>query len=198
MNWFVLFSILLQCHQANPLATPAMEPPATDFLILGGSERIGTAAATHILLRKPGSNVILAGRDNARGKEAVAEVIRECMQRKAPADTASVEYVATRVSFRLLDWRDTASLKASVSECDCLIHTAGPYLNEKPLPLAVAIASERCRAYVDVSDPLDYLGESLSMSNEASKSGTTALIAAGAFPGLSNGEFALQFKFRSL
>ena len=94
--------------------------------------------------------------------------------------------VAPRASFRVLDWKDTATLQTAVSECDCLIHTAGPYLNEKPLPLSAAIASQRCKVYVDISDPLDFLDESLAMSDAAANSGASALLAAGAFPGMSN------------
>ena len=39
---------------------------------------------------------------------------------------------------------------------------------------------------MDVSDPLSYLEQSLLMFDEAKKSNVTAMIAAGAFPGMSN------------
>jgi hypothetical protein len=39
---------------------------------------------------------------------------------------------------------------------------------------------------VDVSDPLDYLEDSLQLSEKVKASGTSALLAAGAFPGMSN------------
>lgn len=40
--------------------------------------------------------------------------------------------------------------------------------------------------YVDLSDPLDFLEDALSMSSRAERAGTSAMVAAGAFPGLSN------------
>ena len=40
--------------------------------------------------------------------------------------------------------------------------------------------------YVDLSDPLDFLEDALSMSSRAARAGTSAMVAAGAFPGLSN------------
>ena len=49
-----------------------------------------------------------------------------------------------------------------------------------------AIASTRCKAYVDVSDPLDFIDASLAMNDAAKESGTSALLASGAFPGMSN------------
>jgi saccharopine dehydrogenase-like NADP-dependent oxidoreductase len=40
--------------------------------------------------------------------------------------------------------------------------------------------------YADLSDPLEYLTSALSMSEEARQAGTAAVVAGGAFPGLSN------------
>lgn len=40
--------------------------------------------------------------------------------------------------------------------------------------------------YVDLSDPLEFLEEAQSMSSQAADAGTSAMVAAGAFPGLSN------------
>jgi hypothetical protein len=70
---------------------------------------------------------------------------------------------------------------------DCVIHTAGPYHDRPtPVPLNLTIATG-CKVYVDVSDPLDFLRASLAQNETAFKLGTTtALVAAGAFPGMSN------------
>ena len=181
---FILISAHLLYDAANALVSSNSGCEPTTFLILGGSGRIGTAAATHLLLRKKGAKIILAGRDHQRGQLAVAEVLREYSIRKRPS--LQDDRLSSRVSFSCFDWKDEASLQTATSKCDCVIHTAGPYLNEKPLPLLAAITSQKCRAYVDVSDPLDFLDESLSMSQAAVDSGTSALIAAGAFPGMSN------------
>ena len=58
-------------------------------------------------------------------------------------------------------------------------------MDERPTPLRAAI-DMGCKAYIDVSDPLDFLELSLDMDSDAKDSGTSALLAAGAFPGMSN------------
>lgn len=84
-------------------------------------------------------------------------------------------------------WDESSkSLKELVDSADCLIHTAGPYLDQNPVPLKLAIGSKKCQVYVDVSDPLEYLEKSLLMKEKAQASSLTALVAAGAFPGMSN------------
>ena len=81
---------------------------------------------------------------------------------------------------------ELSQVQPLANQADCLIHCAGPYLNQQPVPLQAAIASTRCKAYVDVSDPLDFLDASLQLSNKAADAQTTCLVCAGAFPGMSN------------
>jgi hypothetical protein len=150
-------------------------------VILGGTGRIGTAVAIHLLRRDENCHVVLVGRRPR--PEAVQEVLEEA---------SSSKYVAAntkdRVSFCQLKtvWEESLEFQQLVDSCDCLIHTAGPYLDQTPVPLQLAIKSPRCHAYVDVSDPLPYLEDSLRLSQEAQSSNLTALVAAGAFPGMSN------------
>lgn len=161
---------------SSSAAGAAGEAAGRKFVVLGGTGRIGTAVASHLLLRSPRSRIVLVGRDDKRGADAVAEVLGE-----HPA------VAPESVSFSRCDWRsDDGLLRSIVASCDCLIHTAGPYLDERPTPLRAAIDSPGCAAYVDVSDPLDYLDMSLEMGGDAKASGTSALVAAGAFPGMSN------------
>jgi hypothetical protein len=68
---------------------------------------------------------------------------------------------------------------------DCVIHTAGPYIDCRPVVLKAAIAA-KVPVYVDVSDPLPYLEQCILLSSKALSSNTTALLAAGAYPGMSN------------
>jgi NAD(P)-dependent dehydrogenase (short-subunit alcohol dehydrogenase family) len=147
-------------------------------VILGGAGRIGSAVAIHLLRRDPQCEVVLVGRRQSQGQAAIQEVLEECSNKAA----------TERVSFSQLDtvWKESKELQELVDSADCLIHTAGPYLDQKPIPLKLALKSQRCRAYVDVSDPLSYLEHSLLMSDEAKASNLTALVAAGAFPGMSN------------
>jgi hypothetical protein len=154
------------------------------FVILGGTGRIGTAVASHLLRRAPdGSRVVLVGRDECRGRDAVREVLDEnpVVARKEEDEEEGVV-----VTFRKCDYRNDVELRDIVSGCTCLIHVAGPYLDENPTPLRAAIDDPTCRAYVDVSDPLEYIEKSLAMDDDAISSGTSALLAAGAFPGMSN------------
>ena len=67
----------------------------------------------------------------------------------------------------------------------CVIHTAGPYSERLPTVLDACI-DHKIPVYVDVSDPVEFLESSLERHQSAIESGTTAILAAGAFPGMSN------------
>jgi hypothetical protein len=142
-------------------------------VILGGTGRIGTAVATHLLQRAPNYHIELVGR-RPSGQAAIDEILTDCP--------------TARISYRQVEsvWQKSSDLMDVINHADCVIHTAGPYLDQKPIPLELAIASECCRAYVDISDPLPFLETSLLMDSKAKASNTVALVAAGAFPGLSN------------
>ena len=131
--------------------------------------------SSHLLLRAPKSQIILVGRDSDRGYNAVQEVCNEHPNTN------------NNISFQKCEWRNDKELRALIadSSTSCLIHTAGPFLDEKPTPLQAAIELG-CQAYIDVSDPLDYLEESQLMNDDAKDSNCSALLAAGAFPGMSN------------
>jgi len=76
-------------------------------------------------------------------------------------------------------------LSEKSSDTTCLIHTAGPYADRSPTVLDACI-DWKIPVYVDVSDPLDFLDASKERHGKAVAAGTTAVLAAGAFPGLSN------------
>ena len=170
----------LQRHDEVPSPQPS-SPPTTRIVILGGTGRIGTAVAIHLLQRDETCEVVLVGR-RPRPK-AIEEVIQESSESSSSSST-----IRQRVSFQSLStvWEASPELETLVNNTDCLIHVAGPYLDQKPIPLDMAIQSPRCKVYVDVSDPLPYLETSLLKKEEAQRSNLTALVAAGAFPGLSN------------
>ena len=97
--------------------------------------------------------------------------------------------VQDRVQFVRVDnvWdiNDPTLRQVVETGCDCLMHTAGPFLDREPTPLRLAVECQ-CPVYIDVSDPIPFLEKSLLESSKAVESGTTALLAAGAFPGMSN------------
>lgn len=146
---------------------------APKIVILGGTGRIGSAVASHLLTQRPDLSVYLAGRSAERGAAAVAEVKGET------SSEASVQ-------FEPLDYRDAASLRATLEDVSAVVHTAGPYAGETPDVLKAAI--EKCvPCYVDLSDPLEYLDAAKALGRQLSDSSETlGLCAGGAFPGLSN------------
>jgi len=147
-------------------------------VIIGGTGRIGTAVAAHLLqISSQSLHVVLAGRDPVRGAAAVEEVSGDAAD--AIASSRSI------VGYEMLDWRKAQDLAAALAGTAILIHTAGPYAGEKPLVLKAAIDSG-IPVYVDLSDPVDYLNTAKSLDAVAQGAGTLALCAAGAFPGLSN------------
>lgn len=139
---------------------------APRVLIVGGTGRVGTAVASH-LVERAAASVVLAGRDASRGKHAVAEVVSE---------------TNGDVVFEQMDFRDGL---VGLSSYDAVVHVAGPFYDPNPCVLRHCI-SAGVPVYVDVSDPLDYVAKAAAMSTAAEMAGTTALICAGAFPGMSN------------
>jgi saccharopine dehydrogenase-like NADP-dependent oxidoreductase len=78
--------------------------------------------------------------------------------------------------------------KVLLKDVTCVIHTAGPYCSDERSPTVLdAVIAEKIPVYVYVSDPIPFLEASpLAKNEEAIESQTTALCAAGAFPGMSN------------
>ena len=153
----------LICTLCCTALTAALAP---SVLVVGGTGRIGTAVAIHLLQRRPELQVILAGRSAERGTAATAEVAAEA------ADCGFLE----------LDYRDAAAMRKACDGIDAVVHVAGPFVGKNKLePLKAAIASET-PVYVDVGDPLEYIDEAKQL--DARK--TSALLCAGAFPGFSN------------
>ena len=67
---------------------------------------------------------------------------------------------------------------------DACVHTAGPFFSG-PNVLKACIKTNT-KVYVDVADPVPYLAEALQFHETARSAGTLAMVAGGAFPGLSN------------
>jgi len=91
----------------------------------------------------------------------------------------------SRFAFVQLDWRDRAALAAALEGVLAVVHTAGPYAGEAPDVLRAAIGAS-VPVYVDLSDPVPYLRAARTLDASARASGTLAMCAGGAFPGLSN------------
>lgn len=174
-RYYVLALIFTVIH-ALTAPTPETGTGRTRYVILGGTGRIGTAVAIHLLQRDRRCEVALVSRRVNPNEKAVAEVLDES---QADPSRVSIAYLPNV-------WEPSTDLQDLIDQADCLIHTAGPYLDRMPVPLDMALQSPRCRGYVDVADPLPYLEASLLKFHDAQKANLTALVAAGAFPGLSN------------
>ena len=132
-------------------------------LVIGGTGRIGCPTP------HKRASASRSGRSEERGRAAAAEVARD-------SGGAAPE-------FRCCDWTSASSLAAAVRGFDAVVHTAGPFSNSPPVVLEAAIAAS-VPAYVDLSDPVEYIDQALAMGPSCTE--TVALTAAGAFPGLSN------------
>ncbi|CAK0867393.1 unnamed protein product [Prorocentrum cordatum] len=164
----------------SPSNPSLASPRPVRVLVVGGTGRIGTVVAAHLLLHARGrlgrrAELLLAGRDARRGREAVEEVLALVAGGCEPP----------LCSFRQLDWQDGAAVREAAGGCAAVVHTAGPYLDAPHTVLEAAIA-RGVPVYADVGDPLEYLDAGLELSGAAQQSGTRAVMAAGAFPGLSN------------
>jgi len=153
-------------------------------LLLGGTGRIGTAVASHLI--RPGQDasapplrVVLAGRSTPRGNAAVQEVVQDAGGNDAVAEGHAVEFME-------LDYKDAGALRGALRSggFSAVVHTAGPF--DVGVGVLAACIEEGVPAYCDVADPLEYIEEALALSEKAKASGTLALVASGAFPGLSN------------
>ena len=177
-------TVLLILTVGAVTALSAVSSSHNNVVILGGSGRIGTAIATHLIRRSsalPSSTgkIILVGRNAEQGQQSVQEVRDAASEFSSDGNSFEVEFQS------ISDVWDSKQLSPLFHDAAAVIHTAGPYHNRYPIPLRTAIETN-VPVYVDVSDPLHYLDSSLELNEDAISSGTKALIAAGAFPGMSN------------
>lgn len=185
--WLLLLCSISDTHIRGGrfLVVSALAPSPKDprrrrcFVLLGGTGKIGTAVASHLLLRAPDSQVVLVGRRNI--DEAVNQVLSSSLHCQHEQG-ASVQGVQVDDVWNA---ENDATLQGLFAKADCVIHTAGPFLDQTPSTLKLAM-QYKVPVYVDVSDPLAFLERSLLQNTTAAAAGTTALLAAGAFPGMSN------------
>ena len=192
----------------NSLDTPASSS-SSRFVILGGTGKIGTAVAAHLSHRissspqpLPECEIVLVGRKPSSGRnnddnECFLGALREINEllELSSSGKAIDESLLPKISYEFVPdvWEQSAldEILLGGSDSDsgpvsCVIHTAGPYADrEGPIVLDACI-DFKIPVYVDVSDPIDFLDDSLKRHESAVASGTTAILAAGAFPGMSN------------
>lgn len=190
-------------NNVNPKSTSSSSSSSastkkrTTFLIIGGTGKVGSAVAKHLLQRQPNAHIILSGR-RPLNEHQMNKVLQELQQEPQminnndEADTGIIEYVCqdfdqtihTTTSSNTVNTSDWVHIFKGV---DCIIHTAGPYIDCIPRVLEVAIQTQ-VPVYIDVSDPLPYLEHGISYNHHIALqlNTTTAILAAGAYPGMSN------------
>ncbi|KAG7337463.1 KR domain containing protein [Nitzschia inconspicua] len=192
-TYLLLFVVVVIGWIAQLVSSLSTSPAVqyNTFVILGGAGKIGTAVAAHLCRRSPGCTIVLTGRrPSQEGRKAIQEV--EELLVKTEEDKRFLSKLHYEHVRDIWDPHDISILKDLFEqyETSCVIHTAGPYADRSPTVLDAAIAAG-VPAYVDVSDPIPFLENSLKRHDKAVKSQTTALCAAGAFPGMSN-VFAME------
>eukprot|EP00954_Amorphochlora_amoebiformis_P007904 611063-Amorphochlora_amoeboformis.AAC.1 len=127
-------ALLLASLNLTSAREPRIQPGrnGAKVLLLGGTGRIGTVVAMHLLSRSPDIQVVLAGRNEGKGRAAVEE-IRSGGEGKARnqsllrgwREEIPANIPKDRVQFQRLDWRDSKSLASALqNEVDAVVHTA--------------------------------------------------------------------------
>ncbi len=133
-------------------------------LIIGGCGRIGRNIAKDILAHTD-AEVTITGRNSH-----LAE--------------AALEQLGSKVQFQVLDLSNPEQLNAAVAKADLVVHSAGPFHHREAKVLRTCI--EQGVNYTDVSDERHFTQKALALHAAAEKSGITAIINTGVFPGISN------------
>lgn len=191
-------------------ATPATNLDgvlSSRFVVLGGTGKIGTAVAAHLSHElsslasneengASGCEIVLVGRrpssgDNNDYFEGALEEIEELLA--LSNDEKSNISLRPKITYECVPdiWEKGALDPVLLGSCvsgpvTCVLHTAGPYADRSEPTVLDACIDFKIPVYVDVSDPVEFLETSLERHESAIASGTTAILAAGAFPGMSN------------
>ena len=176
----------------NPASTSSSR-----FVVLGGTGKIGTAVATHLSHRissspqpLPECEIVLVGRkpgeENDYLNGALSE-INDLLELSSPGSSKDTSMLP-KITYKCVPdvWAPGALDEILLDGASCVIHTAGPYADRVGPVVLDACIDFKIPVYVDVSDPIDFLEDSLQRHESAIASGTTAILAAGAFPGMSN------------
>lgn len=133
-------------------------------LALGGAGAMGRAALMSVADRPPWSHLTIADRDEMGARDVAAAL---------PAATG-----------RRVDATDSEELRELLAEHDVVVSTIGPYYRFGDSVLALAI--EAGTHYIDICDDWQPTQTMLGRNADAVAADVTAVIGAGASPGMSN------------
>jgi saccharopine dehydrogenase-like NADP-dependent oxidoreductase len=128
-------------------------------LILGGQGRIGRSVAEDILTHT-NAHVTITGRTQ---KQIVSQ---------------------PNLQFLVLDLAEIKRLREAIKDTNLVIHCAGPFHHRDETVLKICL--EEKVNYIDVSDHRSFYQKLILYREDAIKSGVTAILNTGVFPGISN------------
>jgi len=134
------------------------------ILILGGRGRIGNSVAQDLLAHTKAKITVT-------GRQVTPEV-------------TAIQKTQPQVQFLALDLADQEKLKQTIASHDLVIHCAGPFVYRDASALKTCI--ETGVNYLDVSDNRAFTRKALAYREVAERSGVTAIVNTGIFPGISN------------
>jgi hypothetical protein len=120
-------------------------------------------------------DIVIAGRNRARGEKIVTELARN-----------GSAHTQTSFTFEPVDIDDEFALSRSISKCDLVIHAAGPFQRRSRVGEVLKAAIRASVNYMDVCDDLTHAKECKTLDQAASDAGVSAWISTGIYPGLSN------------
>ncbi|CAM9602417.1 unnamed protein product [Discosporangium mesarthrocarpum] len=145
-------------------------------IVIGGSGRVG--GSTVRALRQLGGKeleLLVGGRSQ--------ENFHRSRERWRTLREGNEEDDYSNIGFCTVDLEDSSSLKAALSGCDLVVHTAGPFQRKQnPEVLKAAIASKV--DYVDVCDDARLAQVAKELGGAANDAGVSATISAGIWPGV--------------
>lgn len=144
----------------------SIEQRPARVLALGGVGIMGRVAVKTLLQGNAVSKMVIADR-NFASAQAFAHELSD-----------------PRVFARGLDANDPNDLRAALHDADLVVSTIGPYYRFGTKVLSAAIDTKT--HYLDICDDWQPTIAMLDLDEEARKAGITALIGAGASPGISN------------
>ena len=138
-------------------------------VFVGGTGRVGAAAAALLASDPDVGTVVLAGRSPDAAADAKA---------RHPS-LASAE-------FARVDAADPASLAAVIAGADLVVHSAGPFQGggDECAVLDAAIAARV--PYLDVCDDAEYASKAKFRADSAAAAGVPCVTTGGIYPGVSN------------
>lgn len=165
---------------AHPTCTASeARGTAPRVAVVGGTGRVGEATIRSLteLATNP-LHISICGRNSARGRSLVSDLTAATAER---ADDRAHTF-----DFRHVDTNRDDVLKDALSDCDVIVHTAGPFQRRRRPCEVLQVALDLQKDYVDVCDDLSHAQMGKKMHDQAVQQGISVWISTGIYPGVSN------------